>query len=284
MDFSITSRFRLKQPSVLPGFGISMGFTLFYLSLLVLLPLGGLILFTGTRITLGEFWARAVTDPRVLASYRLSLTASLIAAFLNAFFGLIVAWVLARYDFWGKRFVDAVVDLPFALPTAVSGIALTTLYVHTGWIGQWFEPLGFKIAYAFPGIVIALTLVGLPFVVRTVQPALEGLEQELEEAASSLGATRWQTFCKVILPAIMPSLLTGFALAFARAIGEFGSVYFIAGNMPYRTEIAPLLILIRLEQFDYVGATAIGVLMLIAAFILLFIINLLQWWSRKHQL
>jgi sulfate transport system permease protein len=284
VDFSITSRFRLKQPSVLPGFGISMGFTLFYLSLLVLLPLGGLILFTGTRITLGEFWARAVTDPRVLASYRLSLTASLIAAFLNAFFGLIVAWVLARYDFWGKRFVDAVVDLPFALPTAVSGIALTTLYVHTGWIGQWFEPLGFKIAYAFPGIVIALTLVGLPFVVRTVQPALEGLEQELEEAASSLGATRWQTFCKVILPAIMPSLLTGFALAFARAIGEFGSVYFIAGNMPYRTEIAPLLILIRLEQFDYVGATAIGVLMLIAAFILLFIINLLQWWSRKHQL
>lgn len=277
-------RLRLKQTSVLPGFGLSMGFTLFYLALLVLIPLGGLVLFTGTRITLDEFWTKAIADPRVLASYRLSLGASFIAASLNAFFGLIVAWVLVRYEFAGKRFIDAIVDLPFALPTAVSGIALTTLYVHTGWIGRWFEPLGIQIAYAWPGIIIALTLIGLPFVVRTVQPALEGLEPEIEEAASSLGATRWQTFIYVILPTVMPSLLTGFALAFARAVGEFGSVYFIAGNMPYKTEIAPLLILIKLEQFDYVGATAIGVVMLIVAFVLLLIINMLQWWSRRHQL
>jgi len=277
-------RLHVKQQSALPGFGISMGFTLFYLALLVLIPLCGLVLFTGTRMTPAEFWTKAIADPRVLASYRLSLVASLIAASLNGVFGLIVAWVLVRYEFTGKRFIDAIVDLPFALPTAVSGIALTTLYVHTGWIGRWFEPLGIRIAYAWPGIIIALTLVGLPFVVRTVQPALEGLEPEIEEAASSLGATRWQTFRCVILPTVMPSLLTGFALAFARALGEFGSVYFIAGNMPYRTEIAPLLILIKLEQFDYVGATAIGVVMLIAAFILLLIINLLQWWSRRHQL
>ncbi|MDZ7616599.1 MAG: sulfate ABC transporter permease subunit CysT, partial [Patescibacteria group bacterium] len=190
---------------------------------------------------------------------------------------------LVRYEFWGKRFVDAIVDLPFALPTAVSGIALTTLYAHTGWVGRWFDLLGIQIAYAYPGIVIALTLIGLPFVVRTVQPALEDLDQEMEEAAASLGATRWQTFRRVILPGILPSLLTGFALAFARAVGEFGSIFFIAGNMPYKTEIAPLLILIRLEQFDYVGATAIGVVMLMAAFVLLLVINLLQWWSRRFQ-
>ncbi|MCK9229652.1 MAG: sulfate ABC transporter permease subunit CysT [Syntrophales bacterium] len=281
---SVIQRVRLKQTSVLPGFGLSMGFTLFYLALLVLIPLGGLVLFTGTRITLDEFWVKAIADPRVLASYRLSLGGSFIAALLNAVFGLIVAWVLVRYEFPGKRFMDAIVDLPFALPTAVSGIALTTLYVHTGWIGRWFEPLGIQIAYAWPGIIIALTLIGLPFVVRTVQPALEGLEPEIEEAAASLGATRWQTFVYVTLPTVMPSLLTGFALAFARAVGEFGSVYFIAGNMPYKTEIAPLLILIKLEQFDYVGATAIGVVMLIVAFVLLLIINLLQWWSRRHQL
>ncbi len=276
-------RFRLKQPSVLPGFGLSMGFTLLYMTLVLLIPLGGLVLFTGTRMTATEFWEKAVVDPRVVAAYKLSFGASLIAATLNGVFGLVVAWVLVRYEFWGKRFVDAIVDLPFALPTAVSGIALTTLYARTGWVGQWFDLLGIQIAYAYPGIVIALTLIGLPFVVRTVQPALEDLDQELEEAAASLGATRWQTFRRVILPTVMPSLLTGFALAFARAVGEFGSIFFIAGNMPYKTEIAPLLILIRLEQFDYVGATAIGVVMLMAAFVLLLIINLLQWWSRRFQ-
>lgn len=243
-----------------------------------------MVLFTGARISIEEFWLRAVADPRVFASYRLSFGASFLAALLNLFFGFIVAWVLIRYDFWGKRFVDAIVDLPFALPTAVSGIALTTLYAHTGWIGALFAPFDIKIAYALPGIVIAMTLVGLPFVVRTVQPALESLEVEMEEAASCLGATRWQVFRYVILPTVLPALLTGFAMAFARAIGEFGSVYFIAGNMPYKTEIAPLLVLIRLEQFDYVGATAIGVVMLIAAFFLLLIINLLQWWSRKYQI
>ncbi len=272
-----------KRPSVLPGFGLCMGFMLLYMGLLVLIPLGGLVLFTATRLSAAELWDRAIADPRVLASYRLSFGASLIAATLNAGFGLVVAWVLVRYTFPGKRLVDAMVDLPFALPTAVSGIALTTLYAHTGWIGRWFDPLGIQVAYAWPGIVIALTLIGMPFVVRTVQPALEDLEPELEEAAASLGATRWQTFRRVILPAVLPALLTGFAMALARAVGEFGSVYFIAGNMPYRTEIAPLLILIRLEQFDYVGATAIGVVMLVVAFALLLVINLLQWWSRRFQ-
>ncbi len=272
-----------KRPSVLPGFGLCMGFALLYMGLLVLIPLGGLVLFTATRLSAAELWDRAIADPRVLASYRLSFGASLIAATLNAGFGLVVAWVLVRYTFPGKRLVDAMVDLPFALPTAVSGIALTTLYAHTGWIGRWFDPLGIQVAYAWPGIVIALTLIGMPFVVRTVQPALEDLEPELEEAAASLGATRWQTFRRVILPAVLPALLTGFAMALARAVGEFGSVYFIAGNMPYRTEIAPLLILIRLEQFDYVGATAIGVVMLVVAFALLLVINLLQWWSRRFQ-
>lgn len=276
------SAVRLKRPSVLPGFGLSMGFTLIYMALLVLIPLAALVLFT-TRVSLSEFWAKGIADPRVMASYQLSFGASLIAASLNGVFGLVVAWVLVRYEFWGKRFVDAVVDLPFALPTAVSGIALTTLYARTGWIGRWLDPLGIQVAYAWPGIVIALTLIGLPFVVRTVQPALEDLDQEVEEASASLGATRWQTFRRVILPTILPALLTGFALAFARAVGEFGSVYFIAGNMPFKTEIAPLLILIRLEQFDYVGATAVGVVMLVAAFILLLAINLLQWWSRRYQ-
>lgn len=276
------SPIRLKQPSVLPGFGLSMGLTLIYMALLVLIPLAALVLFT-TRMSLAEFWAKGIADPRVMASYRLSFGASLLAASLNGVFGLVVAWVLVRYEFWGKRCVDAIVDLPFALPTAVSGIALTTLYAQTGWIGRWLDPVGIQVAYAWPGIVIALTLIGLPFVVRTVQPALEDLDQEMEEASASLGATRWQTFRRVILPTILPALLTGFALAFARAVGEFGSVYFIAGNMPFRTEIAPLLILIRLEQFDYVGATAIGVVMLVAAFILLLVINLLQWWSRRYQ-
>jgi sulfate transport system permease protein len=266
----------------MPGFGLSMGLTLTYLSLLVLLPLGGLVLFTGTRMGLGEFLARAVRDERVLAAYRLSFGAALAAAALNAVFGTVVAWVLVRYRFPGRRLVDAVVDLPFALPTAVSGIALTTLYGPAGWVGRWLAPLGWKVAYAWPGIVVALTLVGLPFAVRTLQPALVDLDPEVEEAAASLGASRWQTFWRVVVPTVSPALLTGFALAFARAVGEFGSVYFIAGNMPFKTEIAPLLILIRLEQYDYVGATAIGVVMLLAAFGLLLAINLLQGWSRRH--
>ncbi|HUT78928.1 MAG TPA: sulfate ABC transporter permease subunit CysT [Polyangia bacterium] len=273
----------LKRPSVLPGFGLSMGLTLFYMGLLVLIPLAGLVLFTAERVTFGQFWDSAVADPRALAAYRLSFGAALIAATINGVFGLIVAWVLVRYDFPGKRLVDAVVDLPFALPTAVSGIALTTLYAHTGWVGKWFDLAGIRIAYAWPGIVIALTLIGMPFVVRTVQPTLADIDREVEEGAASLGATRWQTFRLVIFPAILPSLLTGFAMAFARALGEFGSVYFIAGNMPFQTEIAPLLILIKLEQYDYVGATGIGVTMLVAAFVLLLVINLLQWWSRRVQ-
>ena len=274
---------RLKRHGVLPGFGLSMGVTLLYMGLLVLIPLAGLILFTGTRMTPADLWRTSVVDPRVLAAYRLSFGASLLAALINAACGLLVAWVLARYDFPGKRIVDASVDLPFAMPTAVSGIALTTLYAHTGWIGRWLEPLGITVSYAWPGIVIALTLIGLPFVVRTVQPALENLDREMEEASATLGATRWQTFRRVILPTVLPSLLTGFALAFARALGEFGSIYFIAGNMPYKTEIAPLLILIRLEQFDYAGATGIGVVMLIAAFALLLAINALQAWCRRYQ-
>ena len=273
---------RWKEHSVLPGFGLTMGVTLLYMGLLVLVPLGGLVLFT-TRMSFADFWSSAVTDPRVVAAYRLTLGASLAGAALNGVFGFVVAWVLVRYSFPGKRIVDAIVDLPFALPTAVAGIALTTLYASTGWVGRWFEPLGIRIAYAWPGIVIALTLIGLPFVVRTLQPALEELDAEIEEASASLGASRWQTFRRVILPTVLPALLTGFSLAFARAIGEFGSVYFIAGNMPYKTEIAPLLILIRLEQFDYLGATAIGVVMLLVSFVMLLVINLLQWWSRRHQ-
>ncbi|TVQ59700.1 MAG: sulfate ABC transporter permease subunit CysT [Phycisphaerales bacterium] len=274
--------FRFRQPSVLPGFGLTMGFTLFYMALLVLIPLGGMVLFT-TRMSFDDFWSSAVTDPRVVAAYKVSFGASMIGASINAVFGFILAWVLVRYEFPGRRIVDSIVDLPFALPTAVSGIALTTLYAHTGWIGRWFDMVGIKVAYAWPGIVIALTLIGLPFVVRTLQPAMEDLEVELEEASASLGASRWQTFRRVILPTVLPALLTGFALAFARAVGEFGSVYFIAGNMPYRTEIAPLLILIRLEQFDYLGATAIGVVMLVVSFVMLLIINVLQWWSRRFQ-
>jgi sulfate/thiosulfate transport system permease protein len=267
---------------VLPGFGLTFGFTVFYTSLIVLIPLAGLFFLT-SQMTWSEFWTKAVTDPRVVASYKLSFGASFIAAIINAVFGFLVAWVLVRYSFWGKRIVDALVDLPFALPTAVSGIALTTLYAHTGWIGQWFDAAGIRISYTPTGIVLALTLIGLPFVVRTVQPALEDLEAELEEAASSLGATRGQTFWRVIFPAILPALLSGFTLAFARAVGEFGSVYFIAGNMPFKTEIAPLLIIIKLEQYDYHGAAAIGVVMLIASFTFIFIINLLQAWSRRHQ-
>lgn len=271
-----------KTRRVLPGFGLTMGFTLTYLSLLVLIPLAGLLVMTA-RLGWTEFIQKAILDPRVTAAYRLSFTTSLIAAVINVVFGFIVAWVLVRYRFPGRRIVDAVVDLPFALPTAVSGIALTTLYATTGWIGRLLDPAGIRVSYTSAGIVMALTLIGLPFVVRSVQPALEDMETELEEAASSLGANRRQTFFRVILPSVMPSLLSGFTLAFARAIGEFGSVYFIAGNMPMKTEIAPLLIIIKLEQYDYLGATAIGVVMLVASFVLLFVINSLQAWSRRYQ-
>lgn len=271
-----------KTHRVLPGFGLTMGLTLTYLSLLVLIPLAGLIVMTA-RLSWAEFIQKAVSDPRVLTAYRLSFGTALIAATINAVFGFIVAWVLVRYRFAGRRIMDAIVDLPFALPTAVSGIALTTLYASTGWVGQLLDPFGIRVSYTATGIVVALTLIGLPFVVRSVQPALEDLEAELEEAASSLGANRRQTFFRVILPAVMPSLLSGFTLAFARAIGEFGSVYFIAGNMPMKTEIAPLLIVIKLEQFDYLGAAAIGVVMLVVSFVLLFLINSLQAWSRRYQ-
>lgn len=273
-------KFGRKSAGALPGFGLTMGFTLMYMSFVAIIPLSALILYT-CRMPLNEFTNLALKDPRVLASYRLSFTASLVAASINAVFGFIVAWVLVRYNFPGRRFVDAIVDLPFALPTAVSGIALTTLYAPTGWIGALFDRIGIRIAYAYPGIVIALTLIGLPFMVRTLQPAMEEIDKESEEAAASLGASRRQVFFRVILPSLMPSLLTGFALAFARALGEFGSIYFIAGNLPYRTEIAPLLILIKLEQFDYPGAAAIGVVMLLASFLMLLIINLLQYWNRR---
>jgi len=269
-----------KKHSVLPGFNLSLGYTLLYLGLIVLLPLSALIVKTA-GLSWADFWA-TISSERVEASYRLTFGASFIAATINLFAGLLVAWVLVRYSFPGKKLVDAMVDLPFALPTAVAGIALATLYAPNGWIGQWFEPLGIKIAFTPLGIVIALVFISLPFVVRTVQPVLEDLELELEEAASSLGANRWQIFVKVILPTAWPALLTGFTLAFARAIGEFGSVVFIAGNMPMVSEITPLLIISKLEQFDYMGATAIAVVMLAASFVLLLVINLLQWWTAKR--
>ncbi len=270
-----------KTHRVLPGFGLSLGFTLFYTGLVVLIPLAALFLLTG-QMSWADFVNKAILDPRVLAAYRLSFGTAFIAALINSVFGFILAWVLVRYSFFGKKLIDALVDLPFALPTAVSGIALTTLYAHTGWVGRWLDPLGIRVAYTQTGIVLALTLIGLPFVVRSIQPALEDLESEVEEAAASLGATRRQTFLRVIVPAILPSLLSGFTLAFARAVGEFGSVYFIAGNMPMKTEIAPLLIIIKLEQYDYHGAAAIGVVMLVMSFLLIFIINMLQAWSRRH--
>lgn len=271
----------LKRHSVLPGFGLTLGFTLSYLSLVVLLPLAALLL-KAAGTDSAALWA-AATDERVMASYRLSFGASLIGALVNAVFGLIVAWVLVRYTFPGKRVVDAIVDLPFALPTAVSGITLTTLYAPNGWLGRWLASVGIPVAYTPLGVTVALIFIGLPFVVRTLQPALEDLEPEIEEAAASLGAGRWQTFRRVILPTILPALLTGFALAFARGLGEYGSVVFISGNMPMKTEIAPLLIVTKLEQYDVVGACAIAVVMLTASFVLLLLINVLQWWSRKGQ-
>ena len=271
---------RRSPGRVIPGFGISLGFTIFYLALIVLIPLSAVFLKTFT-MTWDAFWA-AVTSERVMASYRLSFGASLIAAFINVIFGGIVAWVLVRYQFPGKRFVDALVDLPFALPTAVAGITLTALYSHNGWIGQYLATLGIKVAFTPLGVVLALTFIGLPFVVRTVQPVLEEAERELEEAAASLGASPLQTFIRVVLPTIVPALLTGFALAFARATGEYGSVIFIAGNLPLVSEITPLFIITKLEQYDYAGATAIAVVMLIISFILLLTINLLQAWTRKR--
>jgi sulfate transport system permease protein len=274
----IFSRTLLRRHSVLPGFDLALGFALLYLSLIVLIPLSAAFLKSFT-LSWSEFWA-ATTSPRVLASYRLTFGASLAAALLNAFFGLIVAWVLVRYRFWGKRFVDALVDLPFALPTAVAGIALTAIYAQSGWIGQF---LPFRVSFTPLGVFVALVFIGLPFVVRTVQPVLEDLSRELEEVSATLGADRWQTFRRVIFPVVMPALLTGFALAFARALGEYGSVIFIAGNIPMVSEITPLLIMTRLEQFDYAEATAIAVVMLVAAFVLLLLINALQAWSRRRQ-
>jgi sulfate/thiosulfate transport system permease protein len=265
---------------VLPGFNLTLGYTLLYLSLIVLIPLSALLFKTFT-LTWADFWA-AVTSPRVVASYQLTFGASLIAALVNVVFGLLVAWVLVRYTFPGKKIIDALVDLPFALPTAVAGIALTALLAGNGWVGQFFEPLGIQLAFNPNGVVIALIFVTLPFVVRTVQPVLEDAEKELEEAATCLGATRWQTFSRVILPTIMPALLTGFALAFARAVGEYGSVVFIAGNIPMVSEITPLIIIGRLEQYDYAGATAVATVMLAISFVLLLIINALQGWQRQR--
>ena len=265
---------------VIPGFGLSLGFTILYLGLIVLIPLSAVFFKTFT-MTWDAFWT-TVTSERVMASYRLSFGASLLAAAVNVVFGVIVAWVLVRYTFPAKRIVDALVDLPFALPTAVAGITLTALYSTNGWIGQYLEPLGLKVAFTPVGVWLAMTFIGLPFVVRTVQPVLEDAERELEEAAASLGATPLQTFVKVIFPGIMPAVLTGFALAFARATGEYGSVIFIAGNMPMVSEITPLFIITKLEQYDYAGATAIAMVMLIISFVLLLIINLLQAWARKR--
>jgi len=270
---------QIRKHSVLPGYGLTFGFTLFYLGVVVLIPLSTLFLKSAT-LGLGGFWA-AVTAPRVLASYRLTFGASLAGAAVNALFGLIVAWVLVRYRFPGQRLVDALVDLPFALPTAVAGIVLTTLYAENGWLGRPLAQAGIKVAYTPIGVMVALTFIGLPFVVRTLQPVIESLDAEVEEAAASLGASRLQTFRRVILPAILPAWITGFALAFARALGEYGSVVFIAGNMPMKTEISALLIITKLEQYDYAGATAIAVVMLVASFVLLLAINRLQSWSTR---
>ena len=274
--------FAARQRQVIPGFGLTMGFTLFYLGFIFIIPVAGLLLYT-SLMSWEDFW-KAVSHPQVVASYKLSFGASLIGATINLVFGALVAWVLVRYRFPGKKIVDALVDLPFALPTAVAGIALVTLYASTGWVGQYLNVFGIKVAYSQLGVVIALTYIGLPFVVRTVQPVLEDLEAEREEASASLGASRFTTIRRVILPSLFPALLTGYALAFARAVGEYGSVVFISGNMPYRTEITPLLIVSKAEQYDYPGAAAIGSVMLLAAFALLLLINGLQWWTQRRGL
>ncbi len=271
---------RRRTRRVLPGFGLTLGYTLFYLSVVVLVPLLALLLKSFT-LSWPQFW-EAVSAPRVLAAYRLTFGASLLAACTNAVFGLLIAWVLVRYQFPGKKVLDALVDLPFALPTAVAGISLTALLAGNGWVGQYLEPLGVQLAFQPGGVVIALIFIGLPFVVRTVQPVLADTEKELEEAASSLGATRWQVFRHVLLPAILPALMTGFAMAFARAIGEYGSVIFIAGNVPMVSEIVPLIIIGKLEQYDVAGATAVAVVMLVLSFAMLLVINALQAWQRKR--
>jgi sulfate transport system permease protein len=271
---------RLSSRGVLPGFGVSLGITCTYLSLMVLLPLAT-VFARSAELSWAQFWG-TVSSPRVVSSYRVTFGASFVAAVVNTVFGLLVAWVLVRYRFPGRRVVDAMVDLPFALPTAVAGISLTTLYASNGWMGRFLEPLGLKVSYTWLGITVALIFIGLPFVVRTVQPVLDDLEVEVEEAAASLGARRWQTFTRVILPTVVPALLTGFALAFARAIGEYGSVVFISGNMPMKTEVVPLLIITKLEQYDYPGATAVALVMLLVSFALLLSINLLQWTARRR--
>jgi sulfate transport system permease protein len=270
-----------RRRSVLPGFGLTMGFTVFYLGLVLMLPIAGLLLYTA-QLSWADFWA-AVSQRQVVASYRLSFGASFVAAAINLVFGALVAWVLVRYRFPGRRVIDALVDLPFAMPTAVAGIALVTLYAPTGWLGGYLDLFGIQVAYTQLGVVVALTYIGLPFVVRTVQPVLEDLDHDVEEASAIMGADRLTTLRRVILPALLPALLTGFALAFARAVGEYGSVIFISGNLPFRTEITPLLIVAKAEQYDYPGAAAIGTVMLVTAFLLLLAINALQWWSaRRH--
>ncbi len=271
---------QFRRPSVLPGFGLALGVTLFWLTLIVLIPLAGLAI-RSSGLGAAKFWALAA-DPRTLNALRISFGTAFLAAIVNVVFGIVLAWVLVRYRFPGKRIIDAMVDLPFALPTAVAGIALTTLYAPNGWVGQFLTPLGIKVAFTPFGIVIALVFVGLPFVVRTVQPVMEEIDREVEEAAATLGATRFQTISRVLLPGLAPAVLTGFALAFARGVGEYGSVIFIAGNIPYVSEIAPLLIVIRLEEFNYPAATAIAAVMLILSFSLLFVINLIQSWSRRR--
>ncbi len=271
---------KTKSRSILPGFGMSLGFTVFYLSIIVLIPLAGVFIKT-SGLSWEQFW-HTVTNARVVASYRISFVTAFAAAVVNLVFGLIIAWVLVRYRFPGKKLVDSLVDLPFALPTAVAGIALTAIYAPNGWIGSRLEPLGIKIAFTPLGITIALIFIGLPFVVRTVQPVLQDLDKDTEEAAVMLGAFRWRTFRKIILPELIPPLLTGFALSFARGIGEYGSVVFISGNMPMKTEIAPLLIMTKLEQYDYRGATAIALVLLVGSFLLLLLINYLQWRSNRR--
>ncbi|MGW6664549.1 MULTISPECIES: sulfate ABC transporter permease subunit CysT [Peribacillus] len=274
---NIVTEGKQTKKRTIPGFGLTMGFTLLYLSIIVLIPLSMVFLNTFS-MGFRDFW-ETITEPRVLASYKLSFMTALTAAFVNAVFGVLIAWVLTRYEFPGKRIIDGLVDLPFALPTAVAGITLTTLYSPNGWIGQFFS---FKVAFTPAGIIIALIFIGLPFVVRMVQPVLENIEKGMEEASASLGANRMQTFIKIIFPELIPAILTGFALSFARALGEYGSVVFIAGNMPFKTEISPLIIMTKLEQYDYEGATAVAAVMLIITFIILFTINILQWWTSKR--
>ncbi|MDN9011378.1 sulfate ABC transporter permease subunit CysT [Brevibacillus laterosporus] len=268
-----------KQSGIIPGFGLSLGYTVVYVSLLVLFPLSVLVISTSS-LSWDQFLSIVLAD-RVIASYKLSFLAALGAALVNTVFGLLIAWVLVRYRFPGKKILDGLVDLPFALPTAVAGISLTAVYAPNGWIGQYIEPLGIKVAFTSLGVTVAFIFIGIPFVIRTVQPVLHDVDRQMEEAASSLGATRWITFWRVIFPQLVPALLTGFTLALARAVGEYGSVVFISGNMPMKTEITPLLIMTKLEQFDYAGATAIASVMLLLSFVILLLTNILQWWSRK---